>query len=46
MTYDTIKDHIVQYVQRTYKHGHDIAKSLRTLKKIDLDKEMPKRTMA
>ena len=28
VTYDTVKDHIVQYVQKTYKHGIDIAESL------------------
>ena len=28
VTYDTVKDHIVQYVQKTYKNGLDIAESL------------------
>ena len=28
VTYDTVKDHIVQYVQKTYKNGIDIAESL------------------
>ena len=28
ITYDTVKDHIVQYVQKTYKNGIDIAESL------------------
>ena len=27
--YDTVKDHIVIIVQKTYKHGNDIAKALR-----------------
>ena len=29
MTFETVKDHIVDYVQKTYKHGHDMALSLR-----------------
>jgi hypothetical protein len=28
VTYDTVKDHIVQYVQKNYKNGIDIAESL------------------
>jgi hypothetical protein len=28
VTYDTIKDHTVNLVQKTYKHGNDIAKAL------------------
>ena len=28
VTYDTVKDHIIQYVQKTYKNGIDIAESL------------------
>jgi len=28
VTFDTVKDHIVQQVQKTYKYGIDIAKSL------------------
>ena len=27
-TYETVKTHIEQYVQKTYKHGQDIAESL------------------
>ena len=44
--YDTTKDHIVQYVQKTYKNGQDIAMSLRDLKKKDLEPERPKRGVA
>ena len=36
VTYDTVKDHIVSYVQKTYKNGQDIAVSLRDLEEIDL----------
>jgi hypothetical protein len=31
VTYDTVKEHIVQYVQKTYKNGQDVAVSLRDL---------------
>ena len=33
VTYDTVKDHIVQYVQKTYNNGQDIAISLRDLER-------------
>ena len=39
MTYTTVKDHIVQFVQKTYKNGQDIAISLRNLQKMDLTVE-------
>ena len=45
-TYETVKTHIEQYVQKTYKHGQDIAKSLRELQKKDLTVEMPVRQMS
>ena len=32
-----MKDFIVQYIQRTYDFGHDIAVSLRNLEKINLN---------
>ena len=34
--YEMVKMHIEQYVQKTYKHGQDIAESLRELQKKDL----------
>ena len=36
MAYNTIKDHIVHYIQKTYKNGQDIAISLRSLEELDL----------
>ena len=45
-TYETVKTHIKQYVQKTYKHGQDIAKLLRKLQKKDLTAEMPMRRMS
>ena len=41
MTYNTVKDHIVQYVQKTYRNGQDITISLRNLQKVDLMGERP-----
>ena len=46
MTYNTIKDHIVHYIQKTYKNGQDIAISLRSLEELDLMGERPCRGKA
>ena len=43
MTYATVKDAIVQHVQKGFRQGHDIAVSLRDLKKKDLNGERPNR---
>ena len=43
VTYDTVKEHIVQYVQKTYKNGQDVAVSLRDLQKKDLSLSSPTR---
>ena len=45
-TYETVKMHIEQYIQKTYKHGQDIAELLRELQKKDLSAEMPVRQMS
>ena len=45
-TYVTVKDQIISYVQRTYRHGQDIAISLRELKKRDLTSEEPTRKIS
>ena len=45
-TYKTVKAHIEQYVQKTYKHRQDIAESLRALQKKDLTAEMPTRRLS
>ena len=44
--YETVKTHIEQHVQKMYKHGQDIAESLRELQKKDLTVEMPVRQMS
>ena len=41
-----VKMHIEQYMQKMYKHGQDIAESLRELQKKDLSGEMPVRQMS
>jgi hypothetical protein len=43
VTYDTVKEHIVQYVQKTYKNGQDVAVSLRDLVIKDLSSMQPSR---
>ena len=45
-TYEMVKTHIEQYIQKTYKHGQDIAESLRELKKKDLSGAMPVRQLS
>jgi hypothetical protein len=36
VSYDTVKDYIVQIIQKTYKNGQDSAVSIRDLNKRDL----------
>ena len=46
VSYNTVKDHIIQYVQKTYKNGQDTAVSLRDSKKKDLTSLRPIRGSA
>jgi hypothetical protein len=46
VTYDTAKDSIVQFVQKTYNNGQDIAISLRDLTIKDLSTLQPVRGQA
>ena len=46
VTYDTVKDHIVQYVQKTYKNGIDIAESLEKESMKDLTTMSPTRQVS
>jgi hypothetical protein len=46
VTYDTVKDHIIQTVQRNYKHGLDVAKSLRNEAITDLKDVLPARALS
>ena len=45
-TYDTVKDSIIQYVQKEYNRGQDVAVSLRDMSLIDLQPDMPTRVLS
>jgi hypothetical protein len=46
-TYASVKDAIVQYIQKNYVDGgFDVAKSIDEMKKVDLDKQEPVREIA
>ena len=45
-TYNTVKDAIIQYIQKTYKDGNDVAQSLKNASAIDLAKEKPVRLIS
>jgi hypothetical protein len=46
VSYNTVKDHIVQQVQKNYINGQDAAVSIRNLKTKDLSSQEPKRGQA
>jgi hypothetical protein len=46
VSYDTVKDHIVQYVQKTYRNGQDAAVSIRNLEVMDMTPHVPIRGTA
>ncbi len=46
VTYGTVKDHIVPYVQKTYRNGQDAAVSIRNLAVMDLTPHEPSRGTA
>ena len=46
MTYATVKDNIVSFIQWSYRYGKDIAVSLRDLQKKDLGAERPIRMIS
>jgi Tfp pilus assembly PilM family ATPase len=41
VTYQMVKEYIIQLVQKTYKNGKDVADSLRKMEKIDMTLNMP-----
>ena len=45
-TYATVKEAIIQYVQKTFKDGNDIAQSLKDLEVFDMSKEEPARVIS
>ena len=46
ITYNTVKDHIIQHVQKTYKNGVDIADSLENEEMKDLGPMRPTRNIS
>ena len=45
-TYATVKEALIQSIQRSYKGGEDVVKSLKDLQLVDLDQEKPVRKRA
>ena len=41
VTFDTVKDHVLQTIQKTYKHAEDVVTSLREMEKVNLSAKMP-----
>jgi recombination DNA repair RAD52 pathway protein len=46
VTYQTVKEYIIQLVQKTHKNGKDVADSLRKMEKINMTKNMPIRRLS
>jgi hypothetical protein len=46
VTYQTVKEYIIQLVQKTHKNGKDVADSLKKMEKIDMTKNMPIRKLS
>ena len=46
VTHETVKDHIIQYVQKNYKNGIDIAESLESESMKDMSKLSPTRKVS
>ena len=42
-SYSTVKDYIIQYIQRTYDNGEDVCKALKSLTEVDFDEIKPTR---
>ena len=45
-TYATVKDAIIQYIQKNYRDGNDVAQSLKDGKAYDLSSEQPERQLS
>ena len=41
-SYNTVKEAVINYVQKNYKNGQDVAKSLKQMEKVDLAAAEPK----
>jgi hypothetical protein len=42
-TYQTVKDYIIQLVQKSFRHGKDVADSIRKMEKINVTTKIPVR---
>ena len=41
LSYEVVKDHIIQFIQSTYRNGKDVADSLRLMSEVNLNSEIP-----
>jgi hypothetical protein len=46
VTYQTVKDYIIQLVQKSFRNGKDVADSFRKMEKINMTKNMPTRKIS
>jgi hypothetical protein len=46
VTYQTVKDYIIQLVQKSFRNGKDVADSWRKTEKINITKHMPTRNIS
>jgi hypothetical protein len=45
-TYQTVKDYIIQLVQKSFRNGKDVADSIRKLDRIDMTSKIPVRKLS
>jgi hypothetical protein len=45
-TYQTVKDYIIQLVQKSFRNGKDIADSIRKMEKMDMTTKIPIRKIS
>jgi hypothetical protein len=45
-TYPTVKDYIIQLVQRSFRNGKDVADSIRKMDRIDMTSKIPIRRIS
>jgi hypothetical protein len=45
-TYQTVKDYIIQLVQKSFRNGKDVADSIRKMDRIDMTSKIPERRLS
>ncbi len=45
-SYNTVKEAIIGYIQKTYTEGRDVVRSLKKMTKVDIDAEIPRRLVS